>query len=99
MKPKQRDMMTRHHHVLTKRLLGAAIAVGCCVGAAPPAGADPDRAGADADPFAALGCSCRQVAPPDGPALREEIRRGLRDGLSVWVPGLPPPPLPGQAPP
>ena len=43
-----------------------------------------------------LGCNCRQTAPADSPQSRQEISRGIREGLAVSVPGLPAPAKPGQ---
>jgi hypothetical protein len=70
--------------MITKLLVGAAIALSSYIGAAAPVSADPS-------PFGTLGCSCRQTPPADGPALNAEIDRGLREGHSVWLPGLPAP--------
>ncbi len=42
-------------------------------------------------PFSTLRCSCQQTALPDGPAATEAIRRGLQQGGSAWLPGLPAP--------
>jgi hypothetical protein len=93
-------MTTQHHQVITKILVSAAIALGSCVGAAPPASADPNPIGtdpADPNPFGGLSCnSCQETAPPGSPALREEIERGLREGHSARLPGLPPPTQPRQ---
>jgi hypothetical protein len=76
-------MTTQHHQVITKILVSAAIALGSCVGGAAPASADPNPAGAAPNPFGALSCSCRETAPPGSPALREEMERGIRAGLSA----------------
>ncbi|WP_082951922.1 hypothetical protein [Mycobacterium sp. 852002-51057_SCH5723018] len=92
-------MTTRRRRAITKGLISAAIAVGLWVGTVAPAGAAPSPDSTEPDPFAGLGCSCRETAAPGSPALKEEMARGMREGLSVWVPGLPPPPLPGQPPP
>jgi hypothetical protein len=90
--PKVSPQMTRaarhrRHQLIMKILVGFAIALGCCVAEAAPASADPN-------PFGTLSCSCRGTAPADGADPSEEIRRGLREGLSAWLPGLPPPPQP-----
>jgi hypothetical protein len=92
-------MTTRRHRAISQGLISAAIAVAVWVGGAAPAGADPNPDSTEPDPFGGLGCSCRETAPPGSPARRAEIQRGMREGLSVWVPGLPPPPLPGKPPP
>jgi hypothetical protein len=77
-------------HAVTKILAGAAIVLVSLVAGAPtagadpnPAGADPSRAGADPSPFGALSCSCERTAPAGSPALRAELNRGLRAGLSA----------------
>ena len=74
---------------ITKILVSGAIALGFCVGVAAPASADPN-------PFAGLRCNCRETAPVDSPALMAEIDRGIQEGLSAWLPGLPAPTQPGQ---
>jgi hypothetical protein len=87
---KEDDMTTRHHHVITKILVGGAVALGLYVGGAAPASADPNSMGSAPTPFGGLSCSCRQTAPPGSPAAREAIERGLREGRSAWLSGLPP---------
>ena len=73
---------------ITKTLVSAAIAVGFLVGGAAQASADPNAFGGDPNPFS--GFSGRQeTAPADSPALSEELTRGLREGRSAWLPGLP----------
>ena len=69
----------------------AAVALGPWLGAAARAGADPDAMDPGPSPFSSLSCGCREAAPADGPAERQEIERGIREGLSAWLPGLPPP--------
>jgi hypothetical protein len=67
-----------------KTLIGAAIVLGSCVVGAAPASADPDPASTGFSPFSALSCDCRETAPADSPALREEeIHRGIQAGLSA----------------
>ena len=88
---KEDDMTMRHHRAIAKILISAAIALGSWVAAATPAVAEPSPAGAGPNPFGTLGCSCRQAPPVDSPAVREEIQRGIQEGLSAWLPGLPPP--------
>jgi hypothetical protein len=89
-------MTTQHHQVITKILVGGAVALGFYVGGAAPASADPNSMGSAPNPFGGLTCSCRQTAPPGSPAAREEIERGLREGRSAWLPGLPPSTQPRQ---
>jgi len=66
--------------MIMKILVGAAIAGCACVGAPAPAGAEPN-------PFSALSCGCQQTTPADG--ARDEIDRGIGDGLRASRPGLP----------
>jgi hypothetical protein len=98
-KPEQSALGLRR--AITKILVGAAIAVGCFVGGAATVSADPDAFGNDPDaydagpnPFSGFSCSCRETAPPDSLALSEEINRGIREGHSAWLPGLPAPTQP-----
>ncbi|ORA80929.1 hypothetical protein BST29_15670 [Mycobacterium malmoense] len=79
------------NHVIGKMLAGATMAVGFCAGGAAPAGADPTPDGTDPNPFGTLDCSCQEAAPADSPPLRDEIDRGLREGHSAPLPGLPAP--------
>jgi hypothetical protein len=74
---------------ITKILVSAAIAVGSLVGGAAQASADPNALGADPNPFSGLSSSRQETAPADSPALSEELTRGLREGRSAWLPGLP----------
>jgi hypothetical protein len=69
---------------VTRRLVAFPIALGCGAAGAAPAGAEPN-------PFGTLSCSCEQAASVGGVDPVEEIRRGIREGLSAWLPGLPPP--------
>jgi hypothetical protein len=66
-----------------KTLIGAAIALGSCVVAAAPASADTGGASAGPNLFSILSCNCQEPAPPHSPALRNEIPRGIQDGLSA----------------
>jgi len=93
---KEDDMTTQHHQVITKILVGAAVALGFYIGGAAPASADPNSIGPAPNPFGGLSCGCRETAPPSSPALRDEIERGLREGRSAWLPGLPPSTQPRQ---
>jgi hypothetical protein len=87
----------RHRRVITKILVGAAIALGAGLAGAAPAAADPNAIGtAPPNPYGTLGCNCRETAPAGSPQLGEEINRGIREGLTVSVPGLPAPARPGQ---
>jgi hypothetical protein len=67
-------------------LVSAAIAVVFWVGSAVPASADPDPGRTDPNPFRRLGCSCQEKYPARSPEQREEIDRGIRDGLSAGSP-------------
>lgn len=69
-------MPIANDHAVTKILAGAAIVLVSLVAGAPTAGADPS-------PFGALSCSCERTAPAGSPALRAELNRGLRAGLSA----------------
>ena len=87
---KQDDMKTHYHQLITKILVSAAIALGSWVVGAAPANADENPIGTEPNPFGALGCSCREIAPPGGPAPGAEMERGIRMGLSA-SPGQPQP--------
>jgi hypothetical protein len=82
--------------MMKKALISVAIAVGFCVVGAAPASADSNPASTAPNPFSTLSCNCRESAPAGGPALSQNIDRGIRDGLSSSVPGLPAPAHPGQ---
>jgi hypothetical protein len=75
-------------------MASAAIALGFCLVGAAPANAEP--ASTDPNPFGTLGCSCRETAPAGSQALTAEIDRGIQEGRSAVLPGLPPPPQPSQ---
>ena len=81
---------------ITKILVSAVIAVGVCISGAAPASADSNPASTAPNPFSTLSCNCRESAPAGGPALSQNIDRGIREGLSASVPGLPAPAQPGQ---
>jgi hypothetical protein len=68
--------------MVTKILIGVAIALGSGVVAAAPAGADPSA-------FSALSCSCQETAPAGSAARKDEITRGIQQSLSEWPPGRP----------
>jgi hypothetical protein len=78
----------------TKILVSAAIAIGCLVGGAAQASADPSTFGADPNPFSGFSSSRQETVPADSPAPSERINRGLREGHSAWLPGLPAPTQP-----
>ena len=82
---KEHDMTTQHHQLITKILIGAAVALGAYVGGAAPVSADPNPIGGAPNPFGGLSCSCPETAPPGGPALREGIDRGIREGRTAWL--------------
>ncbi len=89
--PMTRVAKRRYHKVITKILVSAAIVLGSGVAGAAPASAGPDTVGTPPNPFAGFGCSCQETAPAGSPALREEIDRGLREGHTAVLPGLPAP--------
>jgi hypothetical protein len=52
-----------------------------------PAGAEPNPNDADSNLFGGLSCSCSSpTAPRGGPALTQEINRGIQQGLSGQEP-------------
>ena len=70
--------------LIAKTLISAAIVLGSSVGGAAPASADTDPVSSGPNPFSALSCKCRQAAPPDSPALRqEELHRGIQVVLTA----------------
>jgi len=79
-------MSTRHQQLITKILVSAAVAPVLWVGYAVPATAAPDSGRTDPNPFGGLDCSCQEKYPARSPEQREEIDRGIRDGLSAWSP-------------
>jgi hypothetical protein len=85
-----------YQRVIAKILISAAIGLGWLVGGTAPAGADPNSFGTDPNPFSGFSCHCRETAPAGSPVLRDEIDRGIREGLSAWLPGLPAPTQPSQ---
>jgi hypothetical protein len=76
--------MPTRQRIIRKLLVSAAIALILWVGSAVPAIADPDSGGSDPNPFGGLDCSCQETYPASSPEQREEIDRGIRDGLSAW---------------
>jgi hypothetical protein len=85
-----------HRRAITKILVGAAIAFGAGLAGAAPAAADPNSISTDPSPYGTFGCNCQETAPAHSPQLSEEINRGIREGLTVSIPGLPAPARPGQ---
>jgi hypothetical protein len=83
--------MTAQHRVTAKLFAIAAVALGPWLGSTAPAGADPDAMDPGPNPFGVLRCGCHETAPPDEAARRREIEQGIQEGLSAWLPGLPPP--------
>ena len=84
-------MTTQRHQGITKILVSAAIALAFCVGGTAPASADPNPIGNGTNPFGGLSCSCPDQPPAGRPDLTEDIDRGLREGHTTWLPGLPAP--------
>jgi hypothetical protein len=81
-------MKNQHHQLIAKILASAAIVLGAWVAGAAPASADTN--GTNPNPFGGLRCNCQEITPSGSPTLRDEIARGLRQGRSAWLPGLPP---------
>jgi hypothetical protein len=75
--------------MVTKILVGAAIAVAAYVGGTATASGEPNPIGTGPNKFSALSCSCQETTPAGG--LKEEIDRGMRDGLHAALRGLPAP--------
>jgi hypothetical protein len=75
----------RRHPVIMKMLVSGAIALGVWVGVAAPASGDPNSVGANPNQFGALRCSCQHTASPSARAGTEEMKRGIRDGLSAGL--------------
>jgi hypothetical protein len=80
----------RYHKVIMTALVGAAITLG----SAAPASAAPNTIGPNPDPFSTLSCDCQKTAPAGSPAQLDAIARGLREGHSAQLPGLPAPTQP-----
>jgi hypothetical protein len=76
-----RDFHDKEHEMIIRPVLvSIAIAVGSAVAVAAPASAD-------ANAFGGLGCHCRETAKPASPAQRDEMNRGIRDGLAATSSG------------
>jgi hypothetical protein len=73
----------RRHPVIMKMLVSSAIALGVWVGVAAPASGDANSVGANPNQFGALGC--QHTASPSGRAGTEEMKRGIREGLSAGL--------------
>src|ERR1700748_2560824 len=73
------------HPVLMKMLVSGAIALAVGVGVAAPASGDANSVGTNPNQFGALGCSCQHTASPSGGAGTEEMKRGIREGLSAGL--------------
>jgi hypothetical protein len=61
--------------VVSRILVGAAVAVGTAIAIAAPAGADPSV-------FNDLSCSCPQTVSNGGTSLIEQLQRGIQAGLT-----------------
>jgi hypothetical protein len=76
-------MTTQRHQVITKILVSVAIALGVLVVGEAPASADPNSPANQPNPFGTLTCRCQKIAPASRQALRDQIDRGIRDGLAA----------------
>lgn len=74
--------MSVANQVFIRTLGTVAIALVCWVGGAAPAGADPNTAGTEPNPFGGLSCSCPAAAPPGSQAEREGLDHRFRSGLA-----------------
>ncbi len=81
---------------LKRPLISVAIVLGCCVALAAPASATTGPSTTDPNPFGGLTSNSRETAAPGSSALKAEVDRGLREGQSAWLPGLPAPAHPSQ---
>ena len=61
--------------MVSKVLVGAALAFGAAVAIAAPAGADPSV-------FNDLSCGCHETVPADSPVLTDSLTQGIQQGLS-----------------
>ena len=72
--------------MLMKMLVSGAIALGVGVGVAAPASGDANSVGTNPNQFGALRCcSCQHTGSPSGRAGTEEMKRGIREGLSAGL--------------
>ena len=88
---------TRRHRPVFTKILVSAIALCSYIGGAAAASADPNPVDTGPNPYGIFSCACQETAAPDSPALKAEIDRGLREGHSAWLPGLPAPTQPSPA--
>ena len=86
--------IANRRRVITKSLVSTVIALGVLIGAAAPANADTNPAGASPNPFSTLSCSCRETTLAGSPGRKEEIQRGIGEGRSAGSSGLPAPDQP-----
>jgi len=84
-------LLANHHRLIAKVLVCTAIGFGVWIAAAAPASADRSTAGTAPNPFSGLSCSCQKKVPAGDPAATAEIDRGIGEGLSATLPGLPAP--------
>lgn len=77
------DMKRKPLTVITRTLTCAALIVVFFATTRTLASADPSPSGGDPQLFGGLSCSCSEAAPDGSPALKREIRRGIRQGLTV----------------
>jgi hypothetical protein len=70
----------RRHPVIMKMLVSGAIALGVWVGVAAPSSAQ-----ANSNQFGTVRCSCQDTASLSGRAGTEEMKRGIREGLSAGL--------------
>jgi hypothetical protein len=75
----------RRHPVIITMLVSGAIALGVWVGVAATASGHANSVGANPNQFGALRCSCQQTVSPGGRAGTEEMKRGIRAGLSAGL--------------
>ena len=80
---KKDDGMTiQHYRMITRILVGGAVAFSVYVGGAAAASADPNSIGSAPSPFGGLTCNCQQTTPAGGPTVRQELDWGIQAGLS-----------------
>ena len=62
--------------IIEKLIVGAVVALGATVAAAPPAGADPSQ-------FGTLSCSCNPAAGihSSNPDVKSQVDQGIQQGL------------------
>jgi hypothetical protein len=90
------EVAKRRYRPTVTAILVSAVALCSYIGGAPPVSADPNPTNTGPNPYGTLSCDCRETTPADSPAPKAEIDKGLREGHTAWVPGLPPPAQPGQ---